>query len=38
MDEFGTEKQLTKFDFDYKKGVKNELGCTKISNKGQTQG
>ena len=38
MEEFDTEKQFSKFDFDQKQGGENELGCTKISNKGQIQG
>ena len=38
MKEFDTEKWLSKFDFDQKKGNGNELGCTKIADKEQIQG
>ena len=38
MKEFDTEKWFCKFEFDQKKGNKNELGCTKIADIEQIQG
>ena len=38
MKEFGTEKWFSEFNFDQKKGDKNELGCTKIADKERIQG
>ena len=35
MKEFDTEKWFSKFNFDQKKGGKNELCCTKIAYKEQ---
>ena len=38
MKEFDTETWFNKFDFDQKKGGKNELGYTKIADEEQIQG